>query len=467
MRGVYLKMGDYILGIDQVLKQEQKLALTQTMRQSISILQMPINDLIDYIDKEFEENPVLEGELKESEFQKNNTIENYKEMINYLNSNNYNSGINNYYNEDEVDQFSFISEKKSLKDFLFNQLIEIKIKKDLKKIIRYMIEAVDNNGYLSESIEIISREINVDINLCEQALDILQGFEPLGIASRNLKECLLIQAKRKNILDEYLEKIILDYIEYIAENKYNYISKKIGISEKRVQDYADIIKTLEPKPSRGYYCGEDVNFIIPDAYVVKIGNDYNVILNNGVVPTLRVSDIYVNFINKEKSSLEKKYVEEKIGNAINLIKNINQRNTTLVSVINAIINRQIDYFEKGLDFLKPMTLKDISEDLGFHESTISRAVKDKYIATQNGTIKLKSLFTQKVSNSYYEEEEKSVINIKNKIKDLINKEDKKKPISDQIICNILNEENFSISRRTVAKYREELGIKSSSKRKRI
>lgn len=456
-----------MLGAEQVLKQEQKLALTQTMKQSISILQMPINDLIDYIDKEFEENPVLEGDIKESEFQKNNTIENYKEMINYLNSNNYNSGINNYYNEDEVDQFSFISEKKSLKDFLFNQLMEIKIRKDLKRIIIYMIEAIDSNGYLSEDIESISKEINIEINLCKEALYILQDFEPLGIASRNLKECLLIQAKRKSILDEYLEKIILNYIEYIAENKYSYISKKIGVTEKRVQDYADIIKTLEPKPSRGYYCGDEVNFIIPDAYVVKIGKDYNVILNNGVVPTLKISDIYVNFINKENSSLEKKYVEEKIGSAINLIKNINQRNTTLVSVINAIINRQIDYFEKGLDFLKPMTLKDISEDLGFHESTISRAVKDKYIATQNGTIKLKSLFTQKVNNSYYEEEEKSVINIKNKIRDLINKENKKKPISDQIICNILNEENFSISRRTVAKYREELGIKSSSKRKRI
>lgn len=459
-------MGDYMLGFEQVLKQEQKLALTQTMKQSINILQMPINDLIDFIDKEFEENPVLEGEFKEGEFSNNDTSENYKEMINYLNSNNYNSGINNYYNEDEVDQFSFISEKKSLKDFLFNQLIEINIKKDLKNIIKYMIEAIDNNGYLSEDIESISREINVDIDLCQEALAILQGFEPVGIGARDLKECLLIQAKRKNILDKNLENIILDYIEYIAENKYNYISKKLSITEKRVQDYADIIKTLEPKPSRGYYCGEDVNFIIPDAYVVKIGKEYNVILNNGIVPTLRVSDTYISFINKEDSSSEKKYVEEKIGNAINLIKNINQRNTTLVSVINAIINRQIDYFDKGLDFLKPMTLKDISEDLGFHESTISRAVKDKYIATQSGTIKLKNLFTQKINNNYAYEE-KSVINIKNKIKDLISKEDKKKPISDQIICNILNEENFNISRRTVAKYREELGIKSSSKRKRI
>lgn len=441
--------------------QKQKLILTQVMQQSINVLQMSANDLREYIEKEFEENPILEAEFNLIESKDNIKLSSY---LNNRYDENYNYQYNN---EDEISVFNFISDKKSLKDYLYEQLGEIKSDIKIKKVVSYMIESLDSKGYLENTLQEISSELGIDEDICQNALETLQSLEPCGIGARDIKECLLIQLKDKGILDENIQEIILKYLEYIADCKYNYIAKELKITPKEVQAYGDIIKGLEPKPSRGYYTGEEVKFIIPDAYIVKIGDKYNVIMNKDIIPNITINNLYKQEILNGKNKKEVEYVKEKVNNAIGLINDIEQRNNTILKLLECIVKKQKAYFENGKEYLKPMTLKDLADELSIHESTVSRAIKDKYILTSRGTVKIKDLFCNGIVSSRVNGEDVSTNNIKNKIKQLIKLENKNKPLSDQAICDLLNKEYIDISRRTVAKYREELGIKSSSKRKRV
>lgn len=446
------------------ISQKQKLILTQIMKQSINILQMSAYELREYIKKEFEENPILEAEFNLIESREN--IDN-TQSAKYLNDR-YDEGYNyKYNNEDEVSVFNFISDKKSLKDYLYEQLGEVKSDIKIKKIVSYMIESLDSRGYLENTLEEICNDLGVNKEVGKNALKILQSLEPCGIGSRNLKECLLIQLKNKGILDEIIKEIILKYLEYIADCKYNYIAKELKITPKEVQAYGDIIKTLEPKPARGYYTGEEVKFIIPDAYIVKIGDKYNVIMNKEIIPNITINNLYKKEILNGKNKREVEYIKEKVNDAINLINNVEQRNTTILKLLECIVKKQKEYFENGQEYLKPMTLRELADEMRMHESTVSRAIKDKYILTSRGTVKIKELFCNGIVSCGINGEDVSTNTIKNKIKKLVNLENKSKPLSDQAICDLLNKEDISISRRTVAKYREELGIKSSSKRKRF
>ena len=317
------------------------------------------------------------------------------------------------------------------------------------------------------TLEEICNDLGVNKEVGKNALKILQSLEPCGIGSRNLKECLLIQLKNKGILDEIIKEIILKYLEYIADCKYNYIAKELKITPKKVQAYGDIIKALEPKPARGYYTGEEIKFIIPDAYIVKIRGEYSVIMNKDIIPNITINNLYKQEILNGKNKREVEYVKEKVNDAINLINNVEQRNTTILKLLECIVKKQKEYFENGQEYLKPMTLRELADEMRMHESTVSRAIKDKYILTSRGTIKIKDLFCNRIISSGIEGEDVSTNTIKNKIKQLIKLENKSKPLSDQAICDLLNKEDIAISRRTVAKYREELDIKSSAKRKRF
>ena len=446
------------------IAQKQKLILTQIMQQSINVLQMSAYDLREYIEKEFEENPILEADFNLIESKDN--IDN-TQLSKYLNDRydeNYNYQHNN---EDEVSVFNFISDKKSLKDYLYEQLGEIKSDIKIKKVVSYMIESLDSRGYLENTLEEICSDLGIDGEKVQNALEILQSLEPCGIGARDLKECLLIQLKSKGILDEIIKEIVLKYLEYIADCKYNYIAKELKITPKEVQAYGDIIKSLEPKPSRGYYTGEEVKFIIPDAYIVKIGDKYNVIMNKDIIPNITINNLYKQEILNGKNKKEVEYVKEKVNDAIGLINDIEQRNNTILKLLECIVKKQKAYFENGQEYLKPMTLRDLADEMALHESTVSRAIKDKYILTSRGTVKIKDLFCNGIVSSGINGEGVSTNTIKNKIKQLIQLENKNKPLSDQAICDLLNKEHIDISRRTVAKYREELGIKSSSKRKRV
>lgn len=446
------------------ISQKQKLILTQIMQQSINVLQMSAYDLREYIEKEFEENPILEADFNLIESKDN--IDN-TQLSKYLNDRydeNYNYQHNN---EDEASVFNFISDKKSLKDYLYEQLGEIKSDIKIKKVVSYMIESLDSRGYLENTLEEICSDLGIDEEKVQNALEILQSLEPCGIGARDLKECLLIQLKNKGILDEIIKEIVLKYLEYIADCKYNYIAKELKITPKEVQAYGDIIKSLEPKPSRGYYTGEEVKFIIPDAYIVKIGDKYNVIMNKDIIPNITINNLYKQEILNGKNKKEVEYVKEKVNDAMGLINDIEQRNNTILKLLECIVKKQKAYFENGQEYLKPMTLRDLADEMALHESTVSRAIKDKYILTSRGTVKIKDLFCNGIVSSGINGEGVSTNTIKNKIKQLIQLENKNKPLSDQAICDLLKKEHIDISRRTVAKYREELGIKSSSKRKRV
>lgn len=451
------------------LAQEQRLIMTQQMQLSIKLLQMSTYDLREYIENEFLENPILEGDFDfvQDDKEYEDKID-YKEMIKYLEFDNYGSQSYGEYNkDDDVSPFNFISEDESLTEYLQEQLIESDEDEYKKAIVSYMIENIDSRGYLDIPLEEICNELSISIQLGEEALEILQDLEPDGIGARDLKECLKIQLIKKGLLDDNLEKVIDEYLDLIAENKFNVIAKNLKITPKEAQDLGDIIKKLEPKPSRGFFTGDEVKYIIPDAAIRKIDGEYFVIMNEGVIPRLSISSIYKDVLNNKEDKNTQNYVKEKLNSAMFLIKSIEQRKSTLLRILEKVVENQKEYFDKGQKYLKPMTLKEMAEMLGIHESTVSRAIKDKYILTSFGTVKIKDLFTTGLSVNQGDGEEVAVVNIKKKIKEMIYEEDKKKPLSDQAICDYLNNKNLNISRRTVAKYREELGIKSSSKRKRI
>lgn len=426
------------------------------MKQSINILQMSAQDLRDYIDKEYEENPVIDIEYSNE----NNSFinENFNIYINQKNC--YLSS------SEEYNIFDFIKEKKTLRDYLYEQLVTIKCDNIIKKTIVYMINNLDDNGYLRESLESICKVLMINEEEGQIALDILQSLEPSGIGARNLSECLIIQLKRKSMLDDMLKEIVLNYLEYVAENKYIYIGRKLGISQKKVQGYVRDIKSLEPKPLRGFYTGNEVKFIIPDAYIFKgYDNTYEVLLNSSIIPQISINSLYKEFAIENSNKEEVKYIKDKIITANMLIKAIEKRNNTLLNLLKCIVEIQKEYLEKGNLYLKPMTLKSIASKMNIHESTVSRTIKEKYILTHRGIVRIKDLFSKNIVSKNNDDDEISINKIKSKIKNIIEKENKKKPLSDQAICTLLNIDNIYISRRTVAKYREELDIKSSSKRK--
>lgn len=451
------------------LTQEQRLVMTQEMQMSIKMLQMSVNDLREYIDKEFEENPILD--IKDTSQEKSSISEekfmdkyDYKEMIKYFEFDNYGAQSYGNYDNDELSPFNFISEKKSLKEYLHEQLMEVYIDEYTLEIGDYIIENLDHRGYLECDLKQICNELKISEEKGEEVLKIVQDLDPYGIGARNIKECLLIQLNKLALDDDIIVKMVEENLEDIAENRYGVIAKKLNISPREAQRYGDIIKRLEPKPSRGFYTGEEVKFIIPDAAIRELDGEFIIIMNDSVVPKLSINKTYKDVLTNN-DEIASNYVKDRLNKALFLIKSIEQRRSTLYRVLEIIIIKQREYFEKGYNFLKPMTLKEIAEELQVHESTISRAVKDKYVLTDRGTVRIKDLFTTSISS--LNSEDTGVIKIKNKIKEIIESEDKKKPYSDQNISDKLKENGMNISRRTVAKYREEMQIRSSSKRKRL
>lgn len=436
------------------LEQSQKLILTQNMQLSIMLLQMNSLELSKYIEKEISENPTLEISY-------NDTYN--KEIYDYFTSP-LQKSREGYEEKEETSPFNYICCNKTLRECLFDQIDELSIEKEEKIICQYIIENIDNRGYLTISIEEISEEIDIEINKIESALDIIQSLDPSGIGARDLKECLNIQLMRKGYEDPKLYTIIDNYLSLIGDNKYGLIAENLNIEVKEAQGYGDIIKKLEPKPARGYFTGDDTKFIFPDATINRIGDEFFIIINDSIIPKVSISNEYKTIYNSGNDEKAKEYVKEKIDRAIFLVKSIESRKNTIYRVLEEVLKLQKEYFLLGNKMLKPMTLKDIAEELNLHESTISRATKDKYILTERGTVKIKDLFTSKLNST---EGDVSSKNIKEKIINIIDSEDKGSPLSDEKISELLKKEGFQVSRRTIAKYREELNIKTSIKRKRF
>ncbi|WP_346920948.1 RNA polymerase factor sigma-54 [Clostridium sp. UBA7339] len=458
------------LGFDLRLSQEQKLIMTMEMQQSIKLLQMSSYELLQHIDKELQENVVLEVE-NNLETTKEEIVDNelreYRELIRDMAMDNYND--RSYYKHEEddlVSPFNFISSKPTIKDYLREQVMHSNLDRQDECICRYIVDNIDYRGYLDEKIiDNLMEELSIPKDSAMRCVDIVQGLEPPGICARSLSECLILQLHRKNIMNNYVEEVINNYLYELSKGKYQLIGKKLGVSAKIVQECEDIIKKLEPKPTRGFFTGEEIGYLIPDVYVKKISDEYVVLMNDNLLPKLIINNTYKDVINSSNDSEAIDYVKDKISSAMFLIKSIQNRKNTLCKVMEEIVKNQEEYLDKGNNYIKPMTIKYIANSLNMHESTVGRAIRDKYVALHTGEIKrIKDLFTNSVNIL---SQDISSVSVKDMIKNIIESEDKSKPLSDSVICKLVNEKGIDISRRTIAKYREELGIKSSSQRKRL
>ncbi|MGI6748608.1 MAG: RNA polymerase factor sigma-54 [Anaerovoracaceae bacterium] len=470
------------LGYELTIEQSQKLVMTPELIQAIQILQFNTQELETYVEEQLLINPVLEPVSSESgkteedfsskmeaeDFkEKDNTeidwAEHFKEKgyddISYRQWE-YNSEKNDYTYE------QYVSSEITLTEHLMFQLQFAPIKHSCRNIGRYIIESLDENGYMTLTPEEIAKELGVSLEYVNIVLEAIQGFDPIGVGARDLKECLLIQLRYKNINCPLLEELVNNHLEDIACNRLNNIAKALNVSVKEIQEAADIIKGLEPKPGRQFSSKDDTRYIIPDVTVEKIDGEYIVTVNESSAPRLTISQYYQKMlINSDKESNISKFLTSRLNSALWLIKSIEQRKQTIYNVVSAVVKYQIDFFEKGPKYLKTLTLKQIADEVGIHESTVSRSINGKYMQSPRGIFEIKYFFTSGVVGNGGEGI--SSESIKTFIKEIVENEDPKAPLSDQAIVGVLAERGIEISRRTVAKYRDEMNVPSSSKRKRF
>ncbi len=455
------------LGYDLALEQVQKLVMTPELRQAIQLLQFTSQELNEYLEKQIEENPLLELENSIKDYENIDDYVDEREEIDwkeYIGKNDdvsYRPQVDKNVKEYSFD--NFIGYSPSLREDLFFQLNVLEISQEDRKIGEILIENIDENGYLMTSVEQVAKDFKANPKKVENVLSIIQGFEPTGVGARNLKECLLIQIREDNNRDPKVEKIINHYLEDIAYNRLSKIAKELDMDIEEVQEVCDYIKTLEPKPGRCFNSGEQVKYITPDATIEYIDGEYIIILNDVTGPRLNINNFYRELLRKGKDAKATEYLTKKLNSAMWIIKSIEQRRMTIYKVIESILKFQRDFFEVGEKGLKPLTLSEVAEDIEMHESTVSRATNGKYVQTPRGLYELKFFFSGGLATNCGEI---SSISIKSMIKDLIEKENPKKPYSDQKISDILKAKGINISRRTVAKYRDELEIPSSTVRRR-
>lgn len=448
------------------IEQTQKLTMTPELIQAIRILQFNTQELDNFVQGELLENPVLE-------FDRTADIEPPKEQPDFdlrekVKEDYDDISYKQWQYSKDKDTFSFeqfVSKDETLEDSLLLQLTFSNLKgKDLK-IGRYLVESIDDNGYLTADIEKVAKCFRTTEEQVEKVLDVIQTFEPLGVGARSLNECLIIQLAAKGLLEDRIEYIILNHLEDLGENRLGKVSKQLGIPVSQVQMVCDLIRTLEPKPGRSYASDENVKYITPDVIVEKVNGEYVVTTNENSIPHLMVSPYYTNLSKETKNDEEvSKYLTDKFNSAIWLIKSIEQRRQTIFNVVTAVVEHQKEFLDKGPKYLKTLTLKQVADVMGVHESTVSRSINGKYMQTPRGVFEIRYFFSSGVTSQGGEG--LSSNSIKTFIKEIIDGEDPKKPYSDQEMVEILSERGIEISRRTVAKYREGMNILSSSKRRR-
>ena len=396
------------------LKQNMKLILTQDMKLSMNILEMSSTKLREFLEKEINKNPVLE--------------------IVY-------TPRSKFSDEEMPSPLDFLSKEKSLFDFLEEQLAYLKLSKKFKEICYYIINNLDDRGYLTLSKNEIKKTFKLSTKELQEIFNVIYSLEPSGIGAENLKDCLKIQLTIKDKKDPLLFSLIDNYLEDLGNKNFKFIADNLHISIERIKGYLTLLQTLDPIPARGYFVGNKTRYIIPDAKIEIVNKELKVTLNEEVFPKIKISSDASNKNNYQ--------------NALNLIKAIEKRYITLEKILNLLIIKQFEFFFFGKEHLKTLTLKDIATELNLHISTISRAIKEKFIDTPQGIIEIKSLF---IASS------ESIV-IKKLIEEFIHNENKYSPLSDEKISYLLKNKGFSLARRTVAKYRDELGILSTRERK--
>lgn len=452
------------LGYDLTIKQEQKLVMTPELLQAIQILQYNSYELESFVNEQLVSNPVLEQPLDNIPKERITREEAIGQFIGQYGGQ---PKTGNLYNEDEENNYeNYGTTETTLKEYLLFQLQFVCADKGQSDIGKFIIENIDENGYLTTDVDLMAASLNKSINDVNEVLEKIKRFDPMGVGARDLKECLKIQLQLTSRLDEQVEEIIDEHLEDIAGNKVSDIAKALTMGKREVQEVTDLIRSLNPKPGAYFSTNQKASYIVPDVFVNKNQNGhYEIELSDSAAPQLMVSSYYEKLLRETKGDeTVKKYLSEKIESAIWLIKNIEQRKNTISNVSKSIVRHQKEFFDKGEKYLKTLTLKEIAEELDIHESTVSRAINGKYLQCSRGVYELKFFFSAGVSST--RGENISSNSIKTYLKELIEGEDSKSPYSDQKLAQMLKGKGFDISRRTVAKYRDELGILSSSRRKR-
>lgn len=470
------------LELRQQLKLTQQLIMTPQLQQAIKLLQLSRLELLETINQELETNPLLEEvqeEVVEAEKQETVAEESFKEVEisekmredfdweSYLDE--YNTGTPVLVEKDPNREWPTYDHKltlpASLEDHLIWQLRLSNMTETEKEIGSYIIGNLNRDGYLEATLEEIAEMGGVSTDEVEKVLAKIHLFDPMGVAARDLRECLLIQARNLELEDDLVVRIIEDHLQYLETKNYQALVRSLKRPPEEVKQAIEVILNLDPRPGSAF-SEESVQYISPDVYVLKVDGEFVILLNEDGMPKLKVSSYYKDALSADAvlPADAKDYIQTKLRSAAWLIKSIHQRQRTLYKVAQSIIRLQQDFFDKGVAFLKPMVLRDVAEDVGMHESTISRVTSSKYMHTSHGIFELKYFFNSSI-NSVLGEAVASE-SVKDRIRQIVRDEDTAKPYSDKEIVALLKRENVDIARRTVAKYREMLGILPSNKRKK-
>ena len=468
------------IGYGLSLEQTQKLIMTPELRQAITILQLSALELSTYVEEQLLENPLLETQEESSEIKEEvertdaaPTAEEERpaeekwevDWQDYFHDQDENRVRQERVVVEDKQRFDpLIAATPTLLEHLLEQLHVQKFSASLA-VAEYIVGNLNDNGCLAFTLEDIARETKVSLKTAEEALAVVQTLDPLGVGARNLEECLRLQLP---LLPSYPPEFpeFLKHLEDLAAGRLQRIAHALKIPISRVQELADLVRTLDPKPGRSFSGPGDVRYVVPDVVIEEIEGEFIILVNDITVPRLGINKAYRDALSHEEGTDTRKFVEQKLNAAAWLIRSIEQRRLTLYKVANAIVKWQTEFLRSGIRYLKPLTLKDIAEEVGVHESTVSRATSHKYIQTPRGIFEFKFFFASSMGRGHNNESSITTEGIKLALHDIIASEDPKRPYSDQKLADLLEARNMGISRRTVAKYRDELGIAATTVRKR-
>jgi len=460
----------------------QKLILTPSLQQAIKLLPMSTLELAELLNQEMVENPLLE-EVPSEDAQTPETTQTPEtpeaaktdDGKDTWDDADYEYFFGEYLDEgyrprqpQEVKELppieNTLSTKSSLADHLMWQLNLQTADAITRDIGAAIVGNIDEDGYLVASVNEIAALGNWDIGIVEKALEHVQAFDPIGVGARDLQECLLLQLRHLGLAGTPAEALVRDHLRLLQNHRIPELARALNIEPEEVKAHIELIKGLDPRPG-ARYSPADSQYVIPDVYVVKTDDGYRAMLNEDGLPQLRISPVYRRLLDKggETSDETRAYVKDKFRSALWLLKSVDQRQKTILKVATSIINFQRDFLDRGIEHLRPLVLRDVANDIGMHESTVSRVVNNKYMHTPQGVYEMKFFFHSGISSSFGESV--SSVTIKQRIRKIIEAEDQRRPLSDSKIMNILQKEGLVLARRTIAKYREELKIPTSNQRK--
>jgi RNA polymerase sigma-54 factor len=460
----------------------QKLILTPSLQQAIKLLPMSTLELVDLLNQEVTENPLLE-EVPTEELQPADAAAQAEktdekptpEKTDTWDDQDYEYFFGDYLDDgyrprtpQEVKELppieNTLSTSSSLSDHLLWQLSLQTDDPLMREIGTAIVGNLDDDGYLVASFDEIAAMGDWTIADVERALQLVQSFDPIGVASRDLQECLTLQIRHLGLEGTPTEKIVTEHLRLLQNHQVPEIARKLGVTIDELKEHIEIIRHLDPKPGSRFNPSQS-QYVIPDVYVMKVEDQYVAVLNEEGLPQLRISPVYRRLLDKgsENSDETRAYVKDKFRSALWLIKSVEQRQKTIHKVATSIINFQREFLDHGIEYLRPLVLRDVANDIGMHESTVSRVVTNKYMHTPQGVFEMKYFFHSGISSSYGESV--SSVTIKQRIRKIIENEDPRKPLSDSKIVSILQREGLVLARRTIAKYREELKIPTSNQRK--